>query len=158
MPSKIEAAYIATNAGIPVVICNGKDPTILERILKNEEVGTIFNPKTTLLDNKKRWLLGAASENNQIIVDKGAEIAIQKGINSLLPSGIVDINGNFKRGESTNIVNQDRKIIACGISNYDVESVLKLKGIHSSKISEILGFDFGEEIIHRNNMILLNNQ
>ena len=158
MPSKIEAAYIATNAGIPVVICNGKNPTILERIVKNEEVGTIFKTKTTLLDNKKRWLLGAVSENNQIIVDKGAEIAIQKGINSLLPSGVVDINGNFKRGESTNIVNQDKKIIACGISNYDAESVLKLKGIHSSKISGILGFDFGEEIIHRNNMILLNNQ
>ena len=158
MPSKIEAAYIATKAGISVVICNGKNPTILERIIKNEEVGTIFNTQTTLLDNKKRWLLGAASENNQIIVDKGAEIAIQKGVNSLLPSGVVDINGNFKRGESTNIVNQDKKIIACGISNYDAESVLKLKGIHSSKISEILGFDFGEEIIHRNNMILLNNQ
>ena len=155
MPSKIDAAYIATKAGIPVVICNGKDSTILEKIVENEEVGTIFKTNTTLLDNKKRWLLGAVSENNQIIVDKGAEIAIQKGVNSLLPSGVVDINGDFKRGESINIVNQDKKIIACGISNYDAESVLELKGIHSSKISEILGFDFGEEIIHRNNMILL---
>jgi glutamate 5-kinase len=155
MSTKIEAAKLATACGITVVISNGFKPDNLRRIALGNNTGTIFIPIPTKIKSKKRWILSGLASKGKLIIDRGAVLAIKKLNKSLLPAGIIDLEGKFQRGDVIDIVDAKGNCLGCGISNYNSTEVTAIKGVHSRAVSTILGYEYGSEIVHRNNMILI---
>jgi glutamate 5-kinase len=155
MTTKIEAAKLATRSGVAVVIADGRTPDILNRIARGENVGTIFPPGVSQLESKKRWMLSSLASKGRLIIDSGAVKALKEQNRSLLPAGIVDVEGRFKRGDVVDIHDTDDSHIGCGISNYNSKDVTAIRGAHSEEISRLLGYEYGDEVIHRNNMVLV---
>ena len=155
MITKIEAARLATSSGTNVIIANGCEPDILLRIDKGENPGTFFPAQVNKMESKKRWMLSRLASKGTIIVDDGAALAIRKQNKSLLPAGVVQVKGNFQRGDIVDISDGEGNRIACGISNYGANDVTLIKGLHSDETVSILGHDFGDELVHRNNMAVL---
>jgi glutamate 5-kinase len=157
MPTKLEAAQLVTTAGIPMVMCHGHaDQTIL-KVCQNESVGTKFHPAAEKLEARKRWLLSMAHDSGcgEIIIDQGAAIALNKQGVSLLPAGIIATNGSFNRGDVIYILSNNGSKVACGISNYTSADLTLIKGLKSDKIQDILGYYYGQEVVHRNNLVLI---
>jgi glutamate 5-kinase len=155
MATKIEAAKQATSCGITVVIANGLKSGSLKQIVAGERVGTIFHPSSNKIESKKRWILSGLGSKGTIIIDNGASIAIITGNKSLLPAGIIDLEGKFQRGDVVNIDDEKGNHIGCGISNYSSSEIVAIKGVHSNLVSKKLGYEYGSEIIHRNNMAFM---
>jgi len=155
MTTKVEAAKLATSSGVAVVIADGRTPDILNRIARGENVGTIFPPHTSQLESKKRWMLSRLASRGKLIVDSGAVKALKQQNRSLLPAGIVDVEGRFKRGDVVDIHDTDDIHIGCGISNYSSKDVAAIRGAHSEEIPKLLGYEYGDDVIHRNNMVLI---
>jgi glutamate 5-kinase len=148
MESKLEAASIVTSSGEAAIIANGRQPDILPRIMGFDNVGTLFIPK--------RWIGFIARPKGKIYIDDGASGALQKKGKSLLPSGIVKIDGDFVKGDVVSILSVKRhKEIARGLINYSSEEVQKIKGLRTSFIRKTLGSKPYDEIVHRDNMVLL---
>lgn len=154
MVTKVEAAKLATASGIPVVIANGREPEVVVRLANGEPSGTFFEATTSRLESRKRWLLSRRSRG-ELVIDPGAVKAL-KGHKSLLPAGITDIAGEFERGDVVNIFDSSqRRRIGCGISNYGSADAAKIKGVHSDRIVELLGHEYGAEMVHCDNLVLL---
>lgn len=154
MLTKIEAAKIVNAAGIDMVVAKG-EPGVLKKILKGEDVGTRFVAPRKGIKSKKRWLLSLGAlggASGRIYVDEGAARALRSG-KSLLPVGIVKVEGNFSKGSFVEIVYQN-KVIAGGLVNYSSDEILKIKGVKSDKIEEMLGYRYSEEVVHRDNMLV----
>lgn len=154
MVSKIEAAKKAAYYGIPTRVVRGDSKNIVLRVLQGEEVGTLFLSGKKLA-RSKWWTAFAYKVRGVVWVDKGAEEAITHGGKSLLPSGVVKTQGDFRRGECIEVTNMDGKVIAKGISNYSSPDVNKIKGLKSVDIKRKLGYKYTEEIVHRDNMVLM---
>tara|TARA_B100000029_G_scaffold394720_1_gene392276 strand:- start:1843 stop:2988 length:1146 start_codon:yes stop_codon:yes gene_type:complete len=157
MVTKIEAAKLVTSAGIPMVLCNGNTSNILINVVNNNFTGTLFEAKKTRLESRKTWMLAIATEFNtaHICVDKGAKNALIKNA-SLLPSGILSIHGKFERGDVIYITSDNgTHPFACGITNYSSTDVHQISGQQSTDIEATLGYNYGEEIIHRDNLVNL---
>lgn len=155
MATKIEAAKLATASGVTVVIANGNEPDVMLRLAEGEAVGTCFRPTTSRLESRKRWLLSRISKGN-LSIDGGAVAALRQQNKSLLPAGITRAAGRFERGDVVSISNDETgKEIACGISNYSSAEVAAIKGAHSDKIEELLGYEYGTEVVHRDNLVVL---
>ena len=153
MQTKIQAARLATACGITVVIANGFHAGILLKIINGEQEGTLFTPSMSKLQSRQRWLISGLASKGRVTIDAGAVQAI-KGLNrSLLPAGIVGVEGKFGRGDVIDIYDMEGNKVGCGISNYSLKEILSIKGTHSSDINGILGYEFGSEIVHRNNMV-----
>ena len=155
MATKIEAAKLATSSGVSVIIANGREPGILMRIDKGEEVGTFFPSIVDKMESKKRWMRSGLASKGRVVVDKGAVIALKEQNKSLLPAGVVKVDGDFQRGDVVDILNGEGGHIGCGISNYSSADMAVIKGVHSDRIIGLLGHDYGTEAIHRNNMVVL---
>ena len=155
MITKIEAARLATASGIDVVIASGFERDVLPRLVSRERIGTFFPAPGTKLESRKRWMLSGLSNRGEIMVDEGASEALVRKNRSLLPAGVTGVLGSFERGDIVSILGQERSQIAAGITNYDSKDLLDIKGCQSDRIGDILGHQFGEEVIHRNNMVLL---
>ncbi len=155
MPAKVAAAELATQAGTTVVIAHGQSPDALLRVARGEEVGTRFPARQTRLEGRKRWLLSGLSKGGEITVDTGANAALRQSGRSLLAAGILTVKGTFMRGDIVEIINQNKTRIAVGISNYDAIDIEQIRGQRSEKILGILGYEYGDEVIHRNNMATL---
>lgn len=155
MITKIEAARKATACGVTVVIANGMKPDSLWQIAHNIDSGTSFPPCSSKMESKKRWMISGLASRGKLIIDKGAEAALKQQNRSLLPAGVINLEGRFQRGDVVEILDAESKSIGFGISNYNFKEVAAIKGAHSSDIEQILGSDYGSEIIHRNNMVLL---
>jgi glutamate 5-kinase len=155
MITKIEAAKLATSSGVSVIIANGREPDVLVRISQGEEIGTLFLPRQSKMESKKRWMLSGLASKGKIVVDKGAMVALREQNKSLLPAGVLSVEGDFQRGDIVDIFDKQGKHVACGISNYNSIDILIIKGAHSDKILSLLGHEYGDEIIHRNNMVVL---
>jgi glutamate 5-kinase len=153
MITKLEAAELARRSGTTVVIANGDSPEVLLHISVGDAVGTRILPTVSAVESRKRYLL-SGGEAGLIKVDSGAELALSRG-GSLLPAGMLEISGQFDRGETVTVCSPEGREIAHGLVNYDNEDCAKLCGRQSSEIEPILGYFYGEEVIHRNNMILL---
>ncbi len=153
MITKIEAAKIACNSGIPMVLANGKRPNVLRDIVSGVSVGTVFTPKDHRLKTRKGWIAYGSVVDGTITVDSGAEKAIVKNGKSLLPSGISAIEGEFSRGSVVKICGENGEI-ARGIVNYNSAEIEKIKGCQSKDIASILGHKDYEEVIHRDNLCL----
>jgi glutamate 5-kinase len=154
MVTKLQAAKLAAGGGSDVFIADGRAPDILTRIANGEHVGTLFPCTRTSVESRKRWMLSGLSTRGAIIVDTGAAKALTERKNSLLPAGVQEVQGPFKRGDTVNIVLNGQPI-ACGITNYADEEVSAIRGLRSDRIAEVLGHQYGAEVVHRNNLIVL---
>ncbi len=153
MLTKIEAAKIATDSGVTVIIANGQKEKILNSIIKGEKVGTYIPAKKTVLSLQKRWLLYGLPSQCAVIIDKGAEKMIINSGKSLLPSGIIAIVGSFSSGEMVEIKDIKSNIIARGLINYNSFDLNKIKGLKSKNIINQKNF-VKIEAIHRNKLVL----
>ncbi len=156
MESKLEAANIATGSGEAVIIANGMQSGILSKIMNYDDVGTLFVPYNKKITSRKRWIGFTVKPKGRVYIDEGALGAIQKKGKSLLPSGVVKIDGKFVKGDVVSIVDVvENKEIARGLMNYSDDEVRKVKGLRASLIRKTLGYKPYDEIIHRDNMVLL---
>jgi len=154
MVSKLEAAKKAGSYGIPTRIVRGNLENIILRIIKGEEAGTLFLADKKMTRNKW-WTAFAYKIKGKIHIDKGAEHAIVNGGKSLLSSGIINVEGDFSRGECIEVDAAGDAIIAKGITNYSSSDINKIKGLKSIDIEKKLGYKYAEEIVHRDNMVLI---
>lgn len=154
MSTKIEAAEIATKAGISVVIAKGAEPDILLKIMSGDKKGTTFLPRQSPLEHRKHWVL-TAIRSGKIVLDDGAMIALTEQGRSLLPKGIVSVSGIFKRGDVVEIRNQQDKLIAVGVSRYNSDAIERIAGHHSHEILTLIGYEYGFVVVHRNDLVLL---
>ena len=155
MPSKLEAARLATTSGIPMIMAHGRDDGVALRAARGEPVGTYFAAAGEKLEARKRWMLSGISQRGQVVVDDGAVTALREHHRSLLPAGVRRADGDFARGDSVFIVDGEEQRIACGIANYGAADVERIRGLRSGKIEETLGYHYGQEVVHRNNLVLL---
>jgi glutamate 5-kinase len=155
MKSKVEAARIASLSGIAMVLANGEQSHILRKIFEGGARLTYFHPKAEGLNGRKRWIAFGAAPHGKIKVDEGARGALIKKCRSLLPSGVTGVSGKFERGDTISIVDDKNREIARGLTNYSAQEILKIKGIHTSKISEVLGHKDYDEVVHRDNLVVL---
>ncbi|MBW1829241.1 MAG: glutamate 5-kinase [Deltaproteobacteria bacterium] len=154
MASKISAANKVSLGGIPTIIANGLNSGILAKIFSGDEEGTLFLPQQTSLCKRKHWIVFTKSPKGALVVDSGAETAILKNGKSLLPSGIRDVNGRFSIGDSVQLKSEFGTEIAVGMTNYDSSDIKRIAGKKTSEIELILGFKYGDEVIHRDNLVL----
>ena len=156
MASKIRAARKVALRGVPTIIANGLKPDILGKIFRGEEEGTFFFPSDSSLCSRKHWIAFTKSPKGEIIIDQGAEKAILQNGKSLLPSGIKDVQGRFSMGNSVLLLNEAKEEVAVGMVNYHSGDIRKIMGAKSSQIEPILGFKHDDEVIHRDNLVLVN--
>ncbi|MDJ0810384.1 MAG: glutamate 5-kinase [Desulfobacterales bacterium] len=154
MLSKIKAARKVTAAGIPMIIANGKTDGVLAAIFRGQPRGTFFRPKTERLSSRKCWLAFSLKPKGVIRIDKGAARALTTGGKSLLPSGIVGVNGHFSVGDPVQFAGPDDQVLGNGLVNYSAGDIEKIKGLRTSEISSCLGEKPYDEVIHRDNLVL----
>jgi glutamate 5-kinase len=155
MLTKLQAARMATACGITVVIAKGNEPDVILRLASGEAVGTCFSPTANKLESRERWMLAGLSVKGKLTVDDGASRALKKQNSSLLGAGITGVEGNFERGDLVDVFDSRSNRMGSGISNYSAGDIEKIKGVHSRRIAGLLGYDYGSEIIHRNNLVIL---
>ena len=155
MTTKIEAARLATASGITVVIADGREPESILRLAAGETMGTRFWPFTDKLESRKRWMVSYLSTKSRLTVDSGAASALRKQKRSLLATGIKEIEGKFQRGDVVTIYDHKGSILGCGITNYSADDIRTVRGAHSKDIVTLLGYDYGSEVVHRNNLVVL---
>ncbi len=155
MITKIQAAEITTHAGIPMKIVHGRKEGLIKAAATGEKIGTTFIPKISKPESKKRWLAHGLPRAGIIEIDGGAESALRKHGGSLLAVGITSIHGKFKEGDSVSIIDEAGNEVARGLANYSSEDLEKMKGLKSEQIAEVLGYKASAEVIHRDNMVLM---
>jgi len=156
MATKLEAAQKAAAAGIPMVIASGREPGVLGRVLAGEPVGTLFKPRADRLAARKRWIGFAVPPQGRLTVDAGALRALTQQGRSLLPSGVVDVQGEFSAGEVVAVVSEtDGREFGRGLVNFDAAELRKIRGARTSEIEARLGYKSFDEVIHRDNLVIL---
>ena len=155
MTTKLQAAKMATACGITVIIAKGTEPDVMLRLAKGEQIGTRFLPTANKLESRERWMLAGLSVKGKLVVDEGASGALNRQHSSLLGAGIIQVEGNFGRGDMVDLFDTLGNRLGSGITNYGAEDINKIKGLHSEKIHGLLGYDYGSEVIHRNNLVII---
>ena len=154
MVTKLAAARLAALSGAHTVIANGHASDILGRLARGEDCGTLLTADVAPLDARKRWLAGQRRAKGDLVVDSGAAEAIANRGVSVLPVGVVDAAGTFRRGDMVRVVDSEGRAVAKGLANYDATEVRKLAGCKSSRIEAILGYVDEPELIHRDNLVV----
>ncbi|MBE1298377.1 MAG: glutamate 5-kinase [Alteromonadaceae bacterium] len=154
MRTKLQAAEKCTSSGIQTLIVNGHNSDVFEQLLRGDCPGTLFTAKATAKGARASWLQHALQSAGDIHVDEGAKNALLSRGASLLPSGVTDVAGNFNTGDAVTI-KYNGTAIAKGLSLYCADDLQLIKGKHSDKITDTLGFTLGEAVIHRDDLILL---
>jgi glutamate 5-kinase len=156
MASKLKAAYKTTDAGIPCVIADGLSAGVVAAIFDpTQSVGTLFLPKGDRLKRRKHWIAHVLQPVGTLVVDQGAYDALATQGRSLLPKGIVEVNGEFEAGECVSCLTPEREEFARGLVGYGSTELAKIKGAHTSEIEGRLGYNAGNAIIHRDDLVLL---
>jgi glutamate 5-kinase len=156
MASKLKAARQATRAGIAVIIASGHEPGALRDAIDPErERGTLVLPARTRLRSRKHWIAFALKPQGALALDKGAADALRNKGRSLLPSGVREVSGEFAGGDCVSLLDQDGREFGRGLVNYPAVDVARLQGRRTSEIATILGYQLADEIIHRDNLVLL---
>jgi glutamate 5-kinase len=155
MQTKIQAADLATRSGTTVVIAAGSEPEVLRRVLAGEPIGTRFPARTSHLESRKRWILAETVRHSRLVADAGASLALREGGKSLLPAGVAGIEGEFERGQTVRIFSPDGQELARGLTQYGARDLHLIRGLRSNRIAEVLGYDYGPEVVHRDDMVLL---
>ena len=154
MRSKLRAARLATAAGESVIMANGADPGTLDRIFACEPVGTLFLPHGSALPAWKRWLGFTARPKGKIMVNDGAKAAVREQGKSLLPVGVVEVQGTFHKGDVLSLCDMTGAEFARGLTNYSSEDSCQIIGLRTEKIGDVLGSLPYEEIVHRDNLVV----
>ena len=152
MKSKVIAARKVTAFGIPYIIAPGKEKGILHAIIAGKDKGTLFLPMCEHLTSRKCWIAFTLRSRGKLIIDEGARMALVEHGKSLLPSGIIGVEGNFDVGDPVTCVDQNGVTLAKGLVNYGSQEIQKIMGLKSSKIEQVLGHKDYDEVIHRDNM------
>jgi glutamate 5-kinase len=155
MVTKIQAARLATGGGTAVVIASGKEEDALVRLVAGEAIGTLFPTSVDRMESRRRWMLAGLSVKGAIVVDDGAARVLAEDRRSLLPAGVQDVRGRFKRGDAVEVVDAGGRRIAYGVANYAADEILQIRGVRSNRIEEVLGHHYGGEVVHRDNMVCL---
>ncbi|HXG02893.1 MAG TPA: glutamate 5-kinase [Candidatus Binatia bacterium] len=156
MATKLAAGQKAAAAGIPMVIASGRQPGTLPRLLAGEPVGTYFAPRADRLTARKRWIAFAVPPQGRLIVDAGAYQALARQGRSLLPSGLVAVEGDFAAGDIVAVLTEDDgREFARGLVNFDAAECRKIQGAKTREIEERLGYRSFDEVIHRDNLVIL---
>jgi glutamate 5-kinase len=155
MYSKVLAAKQACDHGIPVVIMNGRKGGLITKLVKGGSVGTFFKAKERRMPSKKGWIAYGVKSKGTIFLDDGAINALTSMGRSLLPSGIIKIEGMFKEGDYVRCVSRDGRKIAKGLTNYSSKDLDLIKGKKTAEIEKTLGYKYSDEVIHRDNLVLV---
>ncbi|MGB7293190.1 MAG: glutamate 5-kinase [Thermodesulfobacteriota bacterium] len=155
MKTKIEAAKAAAAFGVPTIIANGKRQSALANIFSGEKIGTLFIPSNERIRGRKHWIAFALKPSGDLIIDNGARRAIASLGKSLLPSGIKGVQGKFEVGESVRCVDENGTEVARGLASYGSDEIRKIVGAKSTRIESILGYKYGDEIIHRDDLVVI---
>jgi glutamate 5-kinase len=155
MLTKLQAADLARRSGTMVVIAAGDEENVLIRLARGEKLGTRFSPLATPLEGRKRYILAGGNQlSGVLVVDAGAKRALLKG-SSLLPVGVKRFSGDFDCGDTVKVVDSSGSEIARGLVNFSSGDLAHIAGRQSSEIEAILGSDYADEVIHRNNLVLM---
>ncbi|MBZ0307264.1 MAG: glutamate 5-kinase [Anaerolineae bacterium] len=157
MQTKIQAAELAGRSGIETVIANGSTRDIILRIVEGESLGTRFLPPAPRVESRKRWLLSEPPQG-KLTIDSGAGRVLLSNGASLLPVGVRQVEGHFSRGAIVAILDASGTKMAHGLTNYDSEELRRLCGMKSDRIEAILGYTYGDEAVHRDNLALLQRE
>jgi len=155
MATKLQAARLATAGGADMVIAAGKEADVLVRLAAGETLGTLFPAAVDRMESRKRWMLAGLSVKGSIVVDGGAAVVLRDDKRSLLPAGVQDVRGSFQRGEAVTVVDGEGQRIAYGMANYSSDEILLIRGMRSDRIEEVLGHQYGGEVVHRDNLALV---
>ncbi len=155
MVTKVNAAKIATSSGTAMVIVNGSRPGVINEIIRGEDVGTWFQEKQHPLQARKHWIAFGSTPSGVLVIDEGAAKALVQRQKSLLPSGILQVNQEFREGQIVSVVNQEGQELARGITNYSSNDIDLIKGLNTSEIDGKLGYKAYDEVIHRNNLVIV---
>lgn len=155
MSTKVRAAKLVTALGRPVVIAGGRQPRVLARVLAGEELGTLFlGQGDPTLSGRKHWIF-ALKLRGSLKLDAGASAALRERGKSLLPSGVVGVEGNFQQGDCVAVLDPEGNELGRGLVNYSADEVRKLEGAKSSQIEARLGYKLRDEVIHRDDLMIL---
>jgi glutamate 5-kinase len=159
MQTKLEAAQSAARSGAATVVCNGNTHDVLLRVAAGEPLGTLFVPDEPRqrMASRKHWLAFTARVRGKIVIDEGAARALVERGRSLLPAGVVDVQGSFQIGDTVSCVDRSGRELARGLSAYPADAVKAIKGIGTREIERVLGYSNGDEVIHRDDLVLLDH-
>ncbi len=155
MTSKLQAARIATSAGENVVIANGRDDDVLDKILSGDEVGTLILAEGRSIDSRRRWIGWSAHAPGKLLLDAGARSAIESNGRSLLAVGVTAVEGPFSKGDVVAICDASGQEFARGLINYSSDEMQSIAGQSTEQIAQLLGHCPYQEVIHRNNLVVL---
>ncbi|MCH7753322.1 MAG: glutamate 5-kinase [Planctomycetes bacterium] len=155
MTSKLQAARIATSAGENVVIANGRDDDVLDKILSGDEVGTLILAEGRSIDSRRRWIGWSARAHGKLLLDAGARSAIESNGRSLLAVGVTAVEGSFSKGDVVAICDASGQEFARGLINYSADEMQSIAGESTERIAQLLGHCPYQEVVHRNNLIVL---
>jgi glutamate 5-kinase len=155
MYSKLLAAKRAMSYGIAVYIISGKKDGLLLSLVEGKQTGTIFKPKEERLSSRKGWIAFGSRSKGTIVIDDGAVKALVEGGKSLLPSGILSVEGLFDTGDAVSCVDVRGHRIAKGLTNYSSSETERIKGKKTTEIEKVLGYKYSDEVIHRDNLVVV---
>ncbi len=155
MQSKLKAAKMVSSGGGSSFIGPGREPEILRKLFSGEMIGTFFLPHKERISGRKRWIASVLKPKGSLILDEGACNALVIKKKSLLPSGIEQVEGSFGVGDAVHCRNRQGRLIAVGLINYSSSDINKIRGYHSREIENILGYRDSDEVVHRDNLVLL---
>lgn len=155
MQSKVNAAQKASLFGIPTIIVNGTKSRIISRVFAGEDAGTLFLPRRSSLSSRKHWIAFNLRTKGSLVVDDGARRAIVEKGKSLLASGLLSVAGSFAFGDAVSCVDKNGVEFARGLVNYTAGEADKIKGLQSSGIERVLGYKDYDEVIHRDDLVVL---
>lgn len=158
MAAKVSAARLASRWSVPTVIAEGTKPGMLSRILAGEPIGTLFVPHHRKLSSRKRWIAIRPRSRGELVVDEGAKHAILRKGASLLPSGIIGVEGRFPIGSRVDVQDDHGAVFAVGLVSYPADEIRRVCGKRASEIKKVLGYEYVKAIIHRDDMVILGGE
>jgi glutamate 5-kinase len=157
MITKLQAAQNATRTGAGTILCHGQIRGVLEKLVSGEQIGTLFSPGKRL-QSRKHWLAFTAKSIGRIRIDAGAARALTERGRSLLPAGILRVEGDFKIGDPVSCLNEEGEEIARGLVGYSSRDISQLVGLETREITRVLGYSNGDEIIHRDDLVITHHR
>jgi glutamate 5-kinase len=155
MASKVGSARMVTRTGVPAVVAPGRVPTVLLDVLAGADVGTLFIPGADVLSSRKHWIAYGTRPSGRLTIDDGARRALCEQGRSLLPRGIVTVDGDFSLGDTVSVLTTEGTEVARGFVSYGATDLRKIRGLHSAQIEGILGYRSVDEAIHRDDLVIL---
>ncbi|AHE97076.1 glutamate 5-kinase [Thioalkalivibrio paradoxus] len=155
MATKLLAAERAARSGTHTVIAFGRLPEVVARVVRGENIGTWLKPDREPLAARKRWIADQLHSRGELRLDAGAARVLRESGRSLLPVGVVDVQGGFRRGDVVTCMDPEGQPIARGLCNYGSDEVRRIRGLKADRVESVLGYVAEPELIHRDNLVLL---